>query len=188
LSAHLLEHGLEAAPWLATHADAIERLVAALREELRPHLGELVATIYQTVVQLGDRRDVRVRYVGFALFDAHLYPIEYSAGVGEGDRLDVMRLSPRECRLLSWSDPKVKGRQLAHFGAFTNREWRESDYLAGRLDGAERMIALLVGDEDEAARRSWSARAFSAILEEERASLRSSAELIDDLEAQVAYL
>lgn len=128
------------------------------------------------------------RRVCFALFDAHLYPIEYSAGVGERDRVDVMRLSPRECTLLSWPDPKVKGRELPHFGAFTNREWRENDYLAGRLDGAERMISLLVGEEDEAARRSWSGRAFRAILEEERASLRSSAKLIGDLEAQAARL
>jgi patatin-related protein len=169
LARHLAQHGLDAGPWLATHEGTVEQLVAALRENLWPRVGELVAAIYQAVLELGDHRDLLVRYVGFPLFDAHLYPIEYSAGVGERDRVDVMRLSPRECNLLSWPDPKVKGRQLAHFGAFTDREWRENDYLAGRLDGAERMISLLVG-------------------EEERASLRSSAKLIGDLEAQAARL
>jgi hypothetical protein len=56
-----------------------------------------------------------------------------------------------------------------------------------RLDGAERMISLLVGEEDEAARRSWSGRAFRAILEE-RTYPRSSTKLIGDLEAQEARL
>jgi hypothetical protein len=97
-------------------------------------------------------------------------------------------LSPLECKLLHWPEPKVKGRELAHFGAFTERAWRENDYLAGRLDGAERMISLLVGGEDDEKRRQWCARAFGAILREERASLPSSAELIDCLERQVAGL
>jgi patatin-related protein len=188
LAGHLKQHGLDAQAWLTAHEGAIDQLVAALREELWPRLGELVAAIYKSVQALADRKDLRMRYAGFVLFDAHLYPIEYSAGVGERDRVDVMRLSPRECNLLSWPSPKVKGRELAHFGAFTNREWRESDYLAGRLDGAERMISLLVGEEDETARRSWSGRAFRAILEEERAHLRSSAKLIGDLDAQAAQL
>lgn len=188
LTSYLDLYGLDAEEWLKTRGGTIDRLVAALREELSPRLGELVATIYGAVLELGDRRDLHVRYLGFALFDAHLYPLEYSAGVGERDQVDVMRMSPRECELLSWPDPKVKGRKLAHFGAFTEREWRENDYLAGRLDGAERLISLLVGEGDDVAARRWSGRAFRAILEEERASLPSSSKLIADLEAQAAHL
>jgi patatin-related protein len=187
LTSYLDRYGLDAEEWLTIRGGTIDRLVAALREELSPRLGELVATIYRAVLELGDRRDLHVRYLGFALFDAHLYPLEYSAGVGERDRVDVMRLSPLECELLSWPDPKVKGRKLGHFGAFTEREWRENDYLAGRLDGAERLISLLVGEGDDAA-RGWSGRAFRAILNEERASLRSSPKLIGDLDAQAALL
>lgn len=187
LTSYLDLYGLDAEEWLRIRGGTIDRLVAALREELSPRLGELVATIYRAVLELGDRRDLHVRYLGFALFDAHLYPLEYSAGVGERDQVDVMRLSPRECELLSWPDPKVKGRKLGHFGAFTEREWRENDYLAGRLDGAERLISLLVGEGDDAA-RAWSGRAFRAILNEERASLRSSPKLIADLDAQAALL
>lgn len=188
LTAYLGRQGLDAEEWVAEHGETIDGLVAALREELSPELGELVASTYGAVLELGDHRDLRVRYLGFALFDAHLYRLEYCAGASERDRIDVMRLSPLECELLRWPEPKVKGRELAHFGAFTERAWRENDYLAGRLDGAERMIALLVGDEDDAERRRWSAQAFAAILREERASLSSSAQLIDDLEGQVAGL
>jgi Protein of unknown function (DUF3376) len=187
LTSYLDLYGLDADEWLKTHRETIDRLVAALRDELSPRLGELMATIYRTLLELGDRRDLHVRYLGFALFDAHLYPLEYSAGVGERDQVDVMRLSPRKCELLSWPDPKVKGRKLGHFGAFTEREWRENDYLAGRLDGAERLISLLVGEGDDAA-RCWSGRAFRAILNEERASLRSSPKLIADLDTQAAPL
>lgn len=188
LARYLVQHGLDADEWLKAHGDTIEQLVADLGEELRPRLNELVATIYQAVLELGDDGDLLVRYMGFALFDANLYALEYAAGVGERDRVDVMRMSPRECHLLTWPDPKVKGRKLGHFGAFTNREWRENDYLAGRLDGAERMISLLVGEEDEAAYRTWSGRAFRAILDEERDHLGSSKKLIADLEAQAAPL
>jgi hypothetical protein len=57
---------------------------------------------------------------------------------------------------------------LGHFGAFFSRPGRERDYLLGRLDGAERLVGLLLGDrasEDE--RATWCRRAFAAILEEE---------------------
>jgi patatin-related protein len=188
LTRYLDDHGLDAEEWLTTSLEQVNGLVADLRADLSPRLRELMPAIYESVLELGDRTDLRVRYLGFVLFDAHLYPIEYSAGVGERDRVDVMRMSPLECELLSWPQPKVKGCRYGHFGAFMKREWRESDYLAGRLDGAERMVTLLVGGDDPAALRHWSAKVFGAILNEERASLRTAAKLIEDLKAQAAGL
>jgi patatin-related protein len=188
LTRYLDGHGLDAEAWLSTSLDKLNQLVTDLRDNLWPRLQALAPAIYESVLQLGDRTDLRVRYLGFVLFDAHLYPIEYSAGVGERDRVDVMRLSPLECELLSWPQPKVKGCRYGHFGAFMKRAWRESDYLAGRLDGAERMVSLLVGEDDEVALRHWSGRAFRAILAEESSSLQTAATLIDDLAAQAAGL
>lgn len=188
LTDYLNDHGLDADAWLVNRREEIDGLVTGLRGELGQHLRRLAHEIYEFVLELGDRKDLRVRYVGFALFDSHLYPIEYGAGVAESDRVDVMRLSPLECELLSWPKPKVNGCRYGHFGAFMKREWRESDYLAGRLDGAERMVSLLVGEDDPAVCRQWSRRAFAAILSEERSSLKTAAKLIDALEAQVARL
>ena len=58
-------------------------------------------------------------------------------------------MSPRDAKLLPPLDPK-KPKQLAgfekmHFGAFFDRAGRENDYLWGRLDGAERLIGLVLG-------------------------------------------
>jgi hypothetical protein len=39
---------------------------------------------------------------------------------------------------------KLKGLAVAHFGAFLDRDWRVSDLLWGRLDGAERIITALL--------------------------------------------
>lgn len=67
---------------------------------------------------------------------------------------------------MAGSHPKLQGVKVTHFGAFFSLAARENDHLIGRLDGAERVIKLLVTDEGE--QRPWCARAFLAILDEER--------------------
>jgi patatin-related protein len=197
LVAFVTDNGLDAERWLSReesqapegHQAELDLLFARLRERLAPLLGELVPAIYRALHELADARDLRVRYVGFALFDAQLYPLEYAAGVGERDRIDVMRMSPQDTGLVPWPDtPKVKGTRWHHFGAFMNRQWRENDYLAGRFDGAERMVSLLIGDENAADRARWCAMVFDAILEEERHALTSSKPLIEELKEAVAAI
>lgn len=41
-------------------------------------------------------------------------------------------------------EQKLAGVQVAHFGAFYKRSWRINDWMFGRLDGAERLIRLLL--------------------------------------------
>jgi patatin-related protein len=197
LSAFMASSGLDPDRWLAGeesqaqdgHRAQLDALFDRLQERLAPRLGELLPAIYEGLRLLTDARDLRVRYVGFALFDAQLYPLEYAAGVGERDRIDVMRMSPRDSGLVLWPDsPKVKGTRWHHFGAFMKRQWRENDYLAGRFDGAERMVSLLIGEGDLRARDEWCARAFMAILEEEQSALTSSKTLIEKLKAAVAAI
>jgi predicted acylesterase/phospholipase RssA len=38
---------------------------------------------------------------------------------------------------------KLAGVELAHFGAFLKRSWRANDWMWGRLDAAQRLVALL---------------------------------------------
>lgn len=197
LGAFVTANGLDAERWLSGeesrglegHRVELDLLFARLRERLAPLLGELVPAIYEGLFALADARDLRVRYVGFALFDAQLYPLEYAAGVGERDRIDVMRMSPQDTGLLMpWPDsPKVKGALWHHFGAFMNRQWRENDYLAGRFDGAERMVSLLIGENLED-RAKWCAMVFDAILEEEQDALSASKPLIKELKEAVAAI
>lgn len=192
LGDYLGTQGLDAGPWLDERNDQINELVGDLRAELTPRLRELTSTIYQDVLAFSSSPDLRVRYLGFVLFDAALYPLEYAAGVGEGDRVDVMRLSPQDTSMLAWSQkPKLKGTLYGHFGAFMKRAWRENDYLAGRLDGAERMVCLLVGEDNEQACEAccyWSGKAFGAILEEEASALSTISPLLEEVREQAKVL
>ena len=66
-----------------------------------------------------------------------------------------------------------------HFGAFFDRAGRENDYLWGRLDGAERLIGLLLRSgftDDE--RAAWCRKAFAAIVEEEDGALANAKPLL----------
>ena len=67
-----------------------------------------------------------------------------------------------------------------HFGAFFDRAGRENDYLWGRLDGAERLIGLVLrhGFTDEE-RADWCRKAFAAIVEEEDDALANATALLD---------
>ncbi len=129
-----------------------------------------------------------MRYVGFPLWDAQLYPLQSGVGGGERDAVDVMRMSPLDATLLSQEGdpPKLDGIACGHFGAFFARSSRENDYLVGRLDGAERLIALLL--EDPAERREWSRTAFLAILEEEQEALKTAAGLIAEMHTRAQSL
>jgi hypothetical protein len=64
--------------------------------------------------------------------DQYLELIQFSANVptafGGPDRLSQ----------------KLAGVQVAHFGAFYKRSWRINDWMFGRLDGAERIVRILL--------------------------------------------
>ena len=98
-------------------------------------------------------------------------------------------MSPVEAKLLARADEeKLKGVSLGHFGAFFRRAWRESDYLWGRLDGAELLVELLFDHADEGLPRVEACRrVFEAVLAGER-KLRRVKDLRQDLESRVAQL
>ena len=112
-----------------------------------------------------ERREILVRYLAFPFWDRQIYPYVAFSDVGEFRDIDIYRLSPDDATLLGNSSAakKLAGSKLAHFGAFLTREGRESDYLWGRLDAGDRLLALLklgsAGAKD----------LFDSILQEERA-------------------
>ena len=118
-----------------------------------------------------------------------LYPIRKASETSELDRVEVMRLSPRETSMLREpgtgrdGPAKLAGVKAGHFGAFFSREARENDYLWGRLDAAEWIITTLLDGARERA-----ATAFEAILEQEGGQLTKVAELRSGLARQVAGL
>jgi len=91
---------------------------------------------------------------------------------------------PREAGLLHPVDgpgaPKLRGTAVDHFGGFLHREWRENDYLWGRLDTAE----IIMGMIGHPGRNKHSDAAFHAILDAEEKNLTATRELISSLRHQ----
>jgi len=82
-----------------------------------------------------------------AVADQLLYPIQFSAGIHELDRIRLTRISPRDAQkgLSSGSlESKVTGEDFAHFSAFLRRDWRSNDILRGRLDGICQSFRVLL--------------------------------------------
>jgi hypothetical protein len=96
-----------------------------------------------------------------------------------------VRMSPADSTRLGFdtAKDKLQGVHLGHFGAFLKREWRENDYLWGRLDAAERLIRLLQKDAGKAGVKlddslDWVKLALTTIVNEEAKTLGSIPEKI----------
>jgi len=119
------------------------------------------------------RARVREAYKAFEAHDSALFPITFGADLGEGETIDIVRISPDDAVArrdeVASAGNKVKGQGLGAFAGFLDRRWREHDILWGRLDGAERLISILLPghDADTAAlRRELIDEAHAAIVDE----------------------
>ena len=110
-----------------------------------------------------------------------LFPTSYG-DVSEGDRVEVVRISPQDATSLidetasNETRRKLAGSALNHFGGFMDRAWRRNDILWGRLDAAERLITSLLPAGGQ--RADLLERAQLAIVREEF-TLEGRAELED---------
>lgn len=124
-------------------------------------------------------------YRNFVLYDLVTYPVQYGTGAGEASVVEVYRVSPEDAtslideRRTGETRRKLAGRAVMSFGAFLDQRWRKNDMLWGRLDGADRLITILLPGYDEKTvelRQSLIKEAHIAILNEE-----VSAEDLDEL-------
>jgi len=140
--------------------------------------------------------DMTISYLGFGFSDVITFSIMGAQSLGELNEVLVNRISPNDQSVLKKNpeDMPLKGTAMRSFGAFFNRADRENDYLWGRLNGAERIIDLLMAQARlENLDHKFDAvmlkkRAFLAILETEKDSLSSVPELFDDLKAIIMDL
>jgi predicted acylesterase/phospholipase RssA len=160
--------------------EALDGFVEAVAGELRETFDEDRATDFATVDGDGDLEQALAEMLNRAFaraetLDHAIYPLRWPA-LGEARKVDVHRVSPRDSEsLVSMPDLgdngkptgplRLAGVSLGHFGGFLDQAWRRNDMLWGRLDAAERLIAILVPHED--ARDSLRVRAHAAILREE---------------------
>jgi patatin-related protein len=215
LRAYLGTNGFDPVAFVDDHGQELDTLNAALRTFLEERLRTFTPDLYRALLDLTAtwargaetrkiRGDLLIRYLGFPIWDALLYPLQAYTGAGERDAVRIARLSPLDSTLLASTrgETKVLGAALGHAYAFFSREARELDYLWGRLDGAERVVRLLLTTTatDEAGRerlvpgsehpdyRSRCKAVFAAVLDEEEPHLKSVADDVGKLRAQVDRL
>ncbi len=102
--------------------------------------------VFDGVGKLGDleaAQGILEAYIGFPFFDTSMFPVQQALDAFELRKIEVGRISPKDAQLLCPGGVDLKGAQLQMFGAFFNREWREHDYLWGRLNAAERLVRVL---------------------------------------------
>lgn len=178
--------------------------LAAMESDARAHLTRVVPdwrrSVHADILQLtsdwpaAQRDEMLVRYLGFPFWDVLTFPVQILSGVNERDGVEVARLSPRDVHLL---DGVVEGAKLAgigfhHFGAFFGRAERENDYLWGRLDAIERLVAIVSDDPAQPDLSPPNARAcaelFKAVLDEEAPKLKAIESLTSRLRGAVSNL
>ena len=122
-------------------------------------------------------------YVGFPVYDVLLYASSVQElGPDPLTRIQVARISPRDAGTLAAAFSGLKSKSLIGFLGFFNREYREHDYLWGRLNGADRLVDLLIGlapaEISEHDKRAFKTKLFKEIVGREKRRLyRCDAEL-----------
>jgi patatin-related protein len=136
---------------IAARGARMDALAATLGDHLKIRMDgwyrELMETLEQGTRgwQPRDRDRLFAAVAGFPVLDAAVYPIQrLAAEAGEMDPLGVFRISPVDAaRLGRQGDQRLAGAGLDHFRGFLKLEYRENDFLWGRLDGVDRLLTLL---------------------------------------------
>jgi patatin-related protein len=109
------------------------------------------------------REELLARYLGFPLWDGISFPLAALSEVHQTTQIQVHRISPADAVALKWKTPKLRGTEFHNFAAFFRQDWRENDYLWGRLDAAEILTRLI----NPSASNQELASAFTAVMNEE---------------------
>ncbi|WP_296716577.1 patatin-like protein [Erythrobacter sp.] len=137
------------------------------------------------------KRRMLLTYLGFPFYDVATLPMTRREGLDEFNPVKVDRISPEDARSIreGGTSATLRGIEFYNFGAFFSRDYRENDYLWGRLHGAERMIDLVASTVPdalpEARIRAAKRAAFLAVLEEEEITGRCRPRLIEQIRREV---
>lgn len=151
---------------------AIDALAAAVEKGFLKKQEDVLASLYASFIQQtkdwpknGSARAVLARYLGFPYWDRVAYPYTAFSGVGDLAYIDINRMSPTDAQTLSKKGAgKLVGEGLGHFKAFLSPDGRQTDYLWGRFDGAERLLHVIGVRNDPARVRSL----LQTIMEDEK--------------------
>ncbi|MFW6093019.1 MAG: patatin-like protein [Pseudomonadota bacterium] len=165
-------------------ADAVAVLkgvsAALALEALDRELDRAFFAFHQRLEDAPLRERILGDYLGFPVYDVLLLaPGSLEGGPDPLTPIRVDRISPEDARSLSGAFDRLRCRDFMGFVGFFNQDYREHDYLWGRLNGAERMVDLLaraagpaLGDPVALKRRL-----FQTIVDRERRRLRRADDL-----------
>ncbi|MHB1207102.1 MAG: DUF3376 domain-containing protein, partial [Rhodospirillaceae bacterium] len=170
-------------------------------EEDNPRTDALLVSLVDGVGDLSPlprsaRRELVEHYIGFAVWDVLTFSITNWRDLDEFDEIRVDRLSPDDSQTLRKGDAAatLRGVKFHHFGAFFSLEYRQNDYLWGRLHASERLIDIVLdaarieGAGHDIDALALKIQAFNAILDEEEKELTECSDLIKQLRVEVAAL
>ncbi len=181
------------------HGKAMHGLIERLSEEidLNSRTGDIDALLAgcdprQWLPEM--RHAVLVDYLGFPFWDVLTFPMMPWRETGELHEILVDRISPQDATTLSEfsGSAALRGIGFRHFAAFFSRDYRENDYLLGRLHALDRLIDIVCNSarlDIEHQRNTIVAlklRGFRKILDAEEKSLPNSAGLIARLRRSIA--
>ncbi|PKP91965.1 MAG: DUF3376 domain-containing protein, partial [Alphaproteobacteria bacterium HGW-Alphaproteobacteria-15] len=124
-------------------------------------------------------------------YDVATLPLSRREGLDEFNPVKIDRISPEDARSIreGGTAATLRGIEFYNFGAFFSRDYRENDYLWGRLHGAERMIDLVASTVSGGMPREAIAAAkcavFLAVLDEEEGLGRCGRGLIEQIRLEV---
>ena len=134
----------------STLAERIDDIMGQLSDELNlknidHELDDIAGSSLTKSVPQAFRHEIVLHYVGFAFWDVLTFTLPEWRDIGEHDEIRIDRISPVDAVSLraGTANSTLKGAELRHFAGFLSRRLRESDYLWGRLDGAERLIHII---------------------------------------------
>jgi patatin-related protein len=137
------------------------------------------------------KRRMLLTYLGFPFYDVATLPLSRRDGLDEYNQVKIDRISPEDALSIrkGGTNATLRGIEFYNFGAFFSRDYRENDYLWGRLHGAERMIDLIASTAAGGLAASSIAEAkravFLAVLEEEEIAGRCQRGLLDQIRREV---
>jgi patatin-related protein len=137
------------------------------------------------------KRRMLLTYLGFPFYDVATLPLSRREGLDEFNPVRIDRISPEDARSIreGGTAATLRGIEFYNFGAFFSRDYRENDYLWGRLHGAERMIDLVAstagGGVPDTRLRAAKREVFLAVLEEEDIAGRCQRGLVEQIRLEV---
>lgn len=185
----------------AALAEQSETMPAAMLDRLATarDLASADATVDQklaealTAIPKKEKRSMLLAFLGFPFYDIATLPLLQGEGLDEFDPIKVDRISPEDAKSIRKGGvaATLKGIEFNNFGAFFSRNYRENDYLWGRLHGAERMIDIMLSTMPEGKRPDaektldFKKTIFRRIVDEEEKRLTTIGPLFTSLRKEI---